>query len=403
MQSPVGDGDDGTSEGIYVYTYSAHSQKVGDLVLVDGKVQEYGYSGALKLTELNYVTVETLDRDYPLPEAVLIGRNGILPPDEYICNDSVYGGPFDPEEDGIDFFESLESMLVEIENPVVIGGTKYGEIPVIPEGLTYGSATSRGGLLLTEDNANPQRLHIDTDASILGLDPVEADLGDYFTESVQGVIGYDYGKFLILPTMLPALHSQPVAKESTGLVADENTLSVATFNMENFPRDDENMSPAEIEEKVMDMAGTIVNGLGSPDILGIQEMTDDSYSEDDGTVSAQQNAQWLIQMIVAEGGPHYEYVEIEPENKSEGGWEEANIRVAFLYNPERVGFTPTGEGGTFDETSVVADEDGVSLTLNPGRFSLDSFTDSRKSLLAMFEFRDEPVFIINNHLCSKGG
>ena len=403
MQSPVGDGDDATSEGIYVYTYSTHTQGVGDLVLVDGQVQEYGHDGALKLTELSYVTVKTLDTDYPLPGAVVIGRGGILPPEEYICNDSVYGGPFDPDEEGIDFFESLESMLVEIENPVVVGGTKYGEIPVIPEGVSYGSATSRGGLLLTEGNANPQRLHIDTDASILGLDPVEANLGDYFTETIQGVIGYNFGKFLILPTVLPALHSSPVVKEISGLAKDENSLTVATFNMENFPRDDEDMSPAEIEEKVEDMAETIVTGLGSPDILGIQEMTDDSYSEDDGTVTAQENAQWLIQKIVAKRGPRYEYVEIEPENKSEGGWEEANIRVAFLYNPARVGFTPAGNGGTFDETEVVLDEGGVSLTLNPGRFSLDSFADSRKSLLAVFEFRSEPVFIINNHLCSKGG
>jgi hypothetical protein len=56
---------------------------------------------------------------------VLIGSNGILPPS--IITDevgTVYTNPFDPTGDAIDFYESLEGMLVEIENPVAVGGTK---------------------------------------------------------------------------------------------------------------------------------------------------------------------------------------------------------------------------------------------------------------------------------------
>ncbi|MBN2625196.1 MAG: endonuclease/exonuclease/phosphatase family protein [Spirochaetales bacterium] len=406
MQSLAADDDFSTSEGIYVYTYSAPERQPGDLVLVDGTVQEYGYSGALKLTELNYVTVETLQSGYPLPDPVHIGLEGILPPDGVICNDAdetVYNSLFDPEEDSIDFFEALESMLVEIDNPVAVGGTKYGEIPVIPRGLSYESATNRGGLILSESNANPQRLHIDTDAAILGYDPLNADTGDTFAEPVQGVVGYDYGKYLILPTMLPQIQHSGLSREITDLTGDEDHLTVATFNMENFPRDDEAMTENQIEEKIADMAETFVIGMGSPDIVCVQEMTDDSCSEDDGTVSSDRNAGRLIQAVTVIGGPGYEYVDVDPVDKQDGGWTTANIRVGYFYNPDRVSFTPAGNPGALDETSLVLNGDELSLTLNPGRFSIDSFANSRKSLLAQFEFQGQSVFLINNHLCSKGG
>ncbi len=406
MQSPAGDGDSSTSEGIYVYTYSSHSQEVGDLVLVDGTVKEYGYSGQLKLTELTYPTVEVISTDYPLPDAVVIGKDGILPPTGTVCDDAVetvYDSVFDPDEDAIDFFESLESMRVEFDNPVVIGATTYGEIPVIPAGVTYDSATARGGLIRTEDNVNPQLLYIDYDADILGLETLSAGLGDYFTSPVTGVMSYDYGLFMLLPTEVPSFVSNPVEQETSGLETDENDLVVATFNILNFPRDDESMNSSEIQAKIEDIAYTIATALNAPDIIGLQEMTDDSYSDDDGTVGAADNAQSIIDAVVSLGGPSYEYLEIAPNNNDEGGWEGANIRVGYLYNPSRVGFTAAGTPMASTETEVVDDGDGPSLTLNPGRFSVDSFKDSRRPLAAQFEFNGEKVFLVNNHLCSKSG
>ncbi|MDC7218835.1 MAG: lamin tail domain-containing protein [Spirochaetales bacterium] len=411
MQSLYADDDDDTSEGIYVYD-KYHSYEIGNLVSVSGEVQEYGYTDSLKLTELSDVTVTLLTSSYTLPDAVLIGSEGILPPSEYICNDgdpdgdgegTVYDGEFDPEEDAIDWYEARESMLVEIDNPVAIGGTKYGEIPVIPEGVSYDNMTGRGGLVIYEDYFNPQRIHIDTDAYTLGLDSMEANLGDSFAESVQGVIGYSYGKFLVLPTSLPDIESNTVARETSGLSAQEDELNFATFNIENFPRDDEDMSDDEIEAKVEDIAETIVSGLNSPDIICLQEMTDDSYSDDDGTVTAENNAAMLIAAVEALNGPSYEYIDVEPEDNSDGGWTGANIRVGFLYNSATVDFTAVGDAGATDETEVVVEEEEVSLTLNPGRFSVDSFADSRKSVLVQFSFGGETIFVINNHFCSKSG
>jgi predicted extracellular nuclease len=175
------------------------------------------------------------------------------------------------------------------------------------------------------------------------------------------------------------------------------------FNIENFPRDDEDMSPAEIQAKIEEIAQTIVSGLNGPDIVGLQEMTDDSYSVNDGTVGADANYAALIQAITLAGGPQYDYLEIPPQDVSEGGWPGANIRVGYLYNPSRVGFTPAGNPGPLDELTVLGGTDGPSLSLNPGRFSVASFTDSRRSLAAEFTFQGEKVFVINNHFNSKGG
>jgi predicted extracellular nuclease len=113
------------------------------------------------------------------------------------------------------------------------------------------------------------------------------------------------------------------------------------------------MSPAEIQTKIEEIAQTIVSALNGPDIVGLQEMTDDSYSVNDGTVVADANYAALIQAIILAGGPQYDYIEIPPQDVSEGGWPGANIRVGYLYNPSRVGFTPAGNPGPLDELTVL--------------------------------------------------
>ena len=48
-----------------------------------------------------------------------------MPPTTVIENDAggnvETGGVFDPATDGIDFYESLEAMLLRVNNPVVVG------------------------------------------------------------------------------------------------------------------------------------------------------------------------------------------------------------------------------------------------------------------------------------------
>ena len=87
------------------------------------------------------------------------------------------------------------------------------------------------------------------------------------------------------------------------------------------------------------------------------------------------------------GGPHYQYIDVAPEDKKDGGAPGGNIRVGFLYNPERVTLTPGTPGNT---TQSVEYKDGK-LTLNPGRIdpTNSAFNSSRKPLAAQFEFKGQ--------------
>ncbi len=55
----------------------------------------------------------------------VIGLGGRVPPSRVIDNDSVgdveTSPSFDPQQDGIDFHESLEGMLVQVNNPLAVG------------------------------------------------------------------------------------------------------------------------------------------------------------------------------------------------------------------------------------------------------------------------------------------
>ncbi len=109
----------------------------------------------------------------------------------------------------------------------------------------------------------------------------------------------------------------------------------------------------------------------------------------------------LIEKIKSLGGPNYVYTDIAPEDKQDGGAPGGNIRVGFLYNPDRVTLT-AGTKGT--ATQAVGFENGK-LTLNPGRIdpTNSAFNSSRKPLAAQFEFNGESVIVVANHFNSKGG
>ena len=87
----------------------------------------------------------------------------------------------------------------------------------------------------------------------------------------------------------------------------------------------------------------------------------------------------------------------------DGGAPNANIRVGFLYNPDRV-FLPEGIPAG-NATTAVGYENG-NLTHNPGRIDPtknSAFNSSRKPLAAQFNFQGEDVIVIVNHWNSKSG
>ncbi|MGW8956979.1 S-layer homology domain-containing protein [Paenibacillus sp. NPDC055715] len=385
------DQDDKTSEAILVYKPGSGVQ-VGDEVRVSGFVKEYTertYASKpvdLTTTEIVASSASVIAKDRPLPTPILLGKEGRVMPTSVVDNDGMM--VFDPQEDGLDFFESLEAMRVELKDARVIGPYGY-EIPVrIDNGTNTGEVlTEAGGLMLTEASLNPQRILIDAKPAV----PLKT--GDRFASPITGVVSYSFSNFKLLPERLPDIVSGGLQPASTRLVQDDRKLTVASFNVENFDPGD--------GKRIDQLGQAIAANLNHPDIVGLLEVQDNNGEKNDGTTDASESFRVLIEAIRAHGGPEYAFTDIAPENNKDGGAPGGNIRVGFLYNPQRVMLTDKPKGDSV--TSVTYGEQGLSL--NPGRIDPlnASFKYSRKPLAAEFEFEGQQVIVIANHFNSKGG
>jgi predicted extracellular nuclease len=409
-QDPCPDADDATSEGIFVFTGGAPTVTAGTEITVTGTVSEFRSSAgasALTLTELTSPTITRIGAR-ALPAPVVIGTGGRIPPSTVIeddANGSVEtGGVFDPAADGIDFYESLEGMRVQVNNPVAVGpyDASFGEIPVIGDnGANAGVRTDRGGILLRQTDANPERVTLD-DAALAGATPSGVNVGDHFSGPAVGPLDYVAGLYMVELTGAIARVAGPIAKETT-TATPAGELSVATFNVEN-------LDPTDPQPKFDGLAQVIVGNLRAPDIIAVEEIQDDNGPADDGTVSATQTWNKLIAAIGAAGGPGYAFRQIDPVNDADGGEPGGNIRQGFLFRTDISGlsFAPGTPGGSTQAVGVTSTgnpADPVALTVNPGRIAPGdpAFTASRKPLIGKFLFGGKPVFVVANHFNSKGG
>ena len=217
LQNPVGDGNPTTSDGIFVFTSTAPTVTRGNTVQVEGVVAEFipggESSGNLSTTEITSPSITALP-PATFPTATIIGMGGRLPPTHIIDNDAF--ATFDPDQDGIDFYESLEGMLVQVNNARVVGPTNdFGETWVVGDGGANGGAfTPRGGIIISSTDFNPERIQLD-DTLYLGAWPT-LDVGARFTSPVIGVVDYNFGNFEVLVTEL-------VSTETSGAVMPEIT------------------------------------------------------------------------------------------------------------------------------------------------------------------------------------
>lgn len=394
MQDVTGDGNPATSDAIYVSTDSqAPPVEVGDLVTVDGQVAEYAQNDGLPVTQINATRISVQASAQDLPAPVRIGRNGRRPASENIEDDSLM--VFEPAKDGIDFYESLEGMRVEIHDAVVVGPLVYGEFVVVADsGRDAGDRTSAGGVRLRANDFNPERIFV---RAYKQQNRQPVTVGDFLPGTIRGILEYARENFKLFVTEpLPATASSLQSADSTNIQASTEHLTIATFNAEN-------LDAAEEQEKFDALAESIVRHLAAPDILALQEVQDNNGSTDDGVVAADESFVRLIQAIAAQGGPQYDYCQIDPLDKQDGGQPGGNIRVGFLFNPARVAFARRGDASATLANSVYTDSTGLRLRLNPGRISPNdpAFEQTRKSLAAEFEFNGHRFFLINNHLSSK--
>jgi predicted extracellular nuclease len=407
FQDPAPDADEATSEGLLVFTSSAPAVLVGDAVSVNGFVAEFRPGGPdtanLTTTELITPKVTVSSSGNPLPAATVIGTGGRVPPGEVIDDDATgdveTSGVFDPATDGIDFYESLEGMRVQVNEAVAVGPRNdFGEIPVIgDDGANASVRTPRGGIIIRPNDFNPERIILDDTL----LPTPSVHVADGFTTPVAGVLDYSFGNFKLNITSALTPVDGGLEREATAAPSDQE-IAVATFNVEN-------LDPGDPPSKFAGLAEIVVSDLEAPDIISVEEVQDNNGPIDDEVVDASVTWNMLIAAIQAAGGPAYEYRQIDPIDDADGGEPGGNIRVGFLFRTDRgVSFIDRPGGDATTPTEVIDHPSGPRLSISPGRVDPNdpAWSDPegvRKPLAGEFRARGKKLFVIANHWKSKSG
>lgn len=413
LQGPA-DGDERTSDGIYVEaTSDAGVIKVGNRVAIKGTVYEDYTTEGLTRTTLREVALTLLAANQDLPEPVVLGVGGRLPPSKVV---SSYQGNVNRRQavdtsEGLGFWESLEGMRVVAKSPQVVGvaGGKedlysrapksYLNIFVAVDGLTDKerlvingeSRTYHPGIILIPNG--PFSPAVSNSAVFSVGDRFGYDLEGIFTYALNNFGSGEYslyvtGAFAGTQTDIIPLKERP----QTPLAGDEDHLTIANFNVENLA--------GKEKDRIAQVAEVIGTSLNCPDIVNLVEIMDENGIDFRGEPSGAPTLQAIIDNLACAGA--YKLVNIDPVNHREGGKPGGNIRVAMIYNSYRVGFKSYGDAKSLTETIIYPDG---TLSHNPGRvFPNDPvFNGTRRPLVAMFTFHGKQIYVIGNHFNSKGG
>lgn len=366
IQDVNGDGNNATSDAIYVEFGSQPTVSVGDAVTVTGEIEEaFGSSTRLSVTRFSEDNLNVVvdSSNNAVPAAVVIGAGGRAVPTSVIEDDGL--SSFDPATDGLDFYESLEGMLVELPNATTVDHkNRFGEIYAVGAGAT--GVNAQGGVTLTENDANPERIQIQANGDFGAV--ADTEVGDGLG-TITGNLDYNFGDYEIVVNS--DVNVQSAANnigEVTQLTSNADSVTVATFNallQDNFNQ--------PTQSQIEGIAAQIVNNLQSPDIVGLQEVQ---------TAFANGGAQALLDAIVAAGGPQYQLAFVDGNSE----FNSSSIQTAFLYAPG------------VDLVSVELLPNGV-----PDSNSHPFDGGQRVPLVGTFEVNGETFTVVNNHFDSKNG
>ena len=403
MQDSLSDADPATSEGIFVLTVATPTVSVGDSVVVSGTVREARSGGNSGFNDLTITELASPSLEYQatssgnlLPTPIVIGVGGRVPPPIVIEDDATgdveTSGVFDPDTDGIDFYESLEGMLVQVNDAVVVGPTdSLGQAVVLADDGVATTRTSRGGALVASNDFNPERLFLDD--QFVAIPPLS--VGDSLPGPITAVVDYSRGNFKLEPLQPPVFMAGGLVSETTTAPSGDQ-ISLAHLNTDN-------LDPTDPITKFETLANLIVVHLQAPDIVVLESLQDNNGTVDDGEVDGSLTYSTLISNIQTAGGPLYDFRDIAPLDDQDGGQTGGNARVGFLFRPDRVTFVDRPGGTATAAVTVVSGPSGPQLSFSPGRIDPTNmaFADSRKSLAAEFVFNNRRLFVIANHFIGR--
>ncbi|MGP1595109.1 MAG: InlB B-repeat-containing protein [Treponema sp.] len=434
MQDLDNDTDSATSEGIYVYSKEP-DVKVGDAVLVSGKVAEFAYKPKnsqiqdLSITQIKTTKkddVEVISHNNPLPEPVELKADAFTK--EIFKADL---NTLNPAEEVIDYYESLEGMRVKIVKPKVVAAPYKGTQYLAPSDTPTTWFTSHGGIILPDDYKKSTpciRMYpfaCFAEEKDAGVAAKEIGAGDCYDGDIIGVMGYSFSNYQIqLTKKLPTVTYHSGNSTPQTITADASKLNIVSYNLENFSKGNtkESQSSGKLaEERAEGFAKHLVDYMKAPDVICLIEIQDDNGEKKDEVVTATETLALLIEKIKKQPG-NYDYapVNIDPQVSSDptkssvdGGAPGANIRCCYLYRTDRIELAADTDNDVTNSTHATEAEiqsDGLKLTQNPARIGTtgDTFKNTRKSLVAHFKFKagindGKDFFVINNHLSSKRG
>ena len=367
------DGDDATSEGIFVS--GSTTIAVGNVARLYGEVVEnYG------MTTLN------LDNDVT---ALDCGAS-----DDVLM--TTIDMPFDYS------LEPLESMLVSVVDATVTSTNdlwRYGEIQVsdgikrqpsdvaapLTDAYIEAVAASEASLLKIEDDSSSS--YPDTISyfpTFSYANPIR--IGD--TVSASGPLNYSFGTFRINPTdvitVTPTREANPVVTEGN--------LSIATFNVLNYFNGeidangdvtfdfDLNRGAEDETEFALQEARIVEAIVGlNADVVGLMEIENDGFGDDSAIVS-------LVAAVNAELAETEQYSFISTADSTAIGTDA--ITVGLLYRAAIV--TPEGDAQVVDMPIQQIDEDSVAQ-MRPSLIQSFAHVESGKTFA-----------VAVNHFKSKG-
>ena len=271
IQTPAvrSDGDIDTSDGIFVFTGSAPTVAVGDLVDVTGVVSEF-----FDFTEITAPDV-TITGVGTIPAAVIFDA-AVPSPDPNTPSCAIE-------------FECYEGMLVQITGGSVTGPhQEFGGDPIAEVHITAAPMRTfrepgiefPGEVGFPVWDGNPEVFELDNDALGLPNDVIAA--GSTF--DAVGVIGFEFGGYELFPSTLTIVDEAVLPRPVRARVEGEVTVgSLNLFRLfddiddpsdTNFfgeTRDDAVVDAAEYAVRKSKFVQHIMEVLDSPDVLAVQE------------------------------------------------------------------------------------------------------------------------------------
>lgn len=432
IQSKTDDGDIKTSEGIHVHlSDEKYELELGDEIVLAGTVfEQMMHEGLSKTSIRNVFNLQVISKGNPLPSAIKVGRNGLKIPKDRM---SSWVGNLNlrPElnlSDALDFWESLEGMRISIDNPRVLGFRGGAEELETPDNKDYISIfirpdgdvkdpldTQVGGIMIDLPNLdfNPEIMTIATHHLTRGVTKNDFfNVGDLIEGDLEGVFTFEKnifggGDFMLqLPEPEPEIQEAKI-KRLTPLedrpkfnypANDQDQLSIAAYNLRNL---------AGNMPQRLNLTGQIIrDNFYCPDVVALVELQDDNGIDFAGGNTAEKTIQKIIQAsdCLDSMNVDYQIVNIDPNNHKEGGQPGGNIRVALIYNSNKLKFDYRVDRSNPDPNFTYIKSDG-SLSHNPGRIygQHPMFRNTRKSIIAEFEYNGRKLFVVGNHLNSKLG